>query len=54
MASYFHVSTDYLLKGKDHDKVDSRTKLLDVLTQLTESAKACKSVRDPIFQYHQL
>ena len=54
MASYFHVSTDYLLKGKDHDKVDSRTKLLDVVTQLTESAKACKSVRDPIFQYHQL
>ena len=44
MACYFHVSTDYLLMGmlmgKDHDKVDSRTKLLDVVTQLTEIAKS--------------
>lgn len=39
MACYFHVSTDYLLMGKDHDKVDSRTKLLDVVVQLTEIAK---------------
>ena len=40
MACYFHVSTDYLLMGKDHDKVDSRTKLLDVVTQLTEIARS--------------
>lgn len=40
MACYFHVSTDYLLMGKDHDMVDSRTKLLDVVTQLTEIAKS--------------
>lgn len=40
MACYFHVSTDYLLMGKDHDKVDSRTKLLDMVTQLTEIAKS--------------
>ena len=39
MACYFHVSTDYLLMGKNHDMVDSRTKLLDVVTQLTEIAK---------------
>ena len=35
-----HVSTDYLLMGKNHDMVDSRTKLLDVVTQLTEIAKS--------------
>lgn len=40
MACYFHVSTDYLLTGKNHDRVDSRTKLLDVITQLTEIAKS--------------
>lgn len=40
MACYFHVSTDYLLMGKDHDIVNSRTKLLDVVTQLTEIAKS--------------
>ena len=40
MAYYFHVSTDYLLMGKNHDMVDSRTKLLDVATQLTEIAKS--------------
>lgn len=40
MACYFHVNTDYLLMGKDHDMVDSRTKLLDVVTQLTEIAKS--------------
>ena len=40
MACYFHVSTDYLLMGKNHDRVDSRTKLLDVITQLTEIAKS--------------
>ena len=40
MACYFHVSTDYLLMGKDHDNVDSRTKLLDVVAQLTEIAKS--------------
>lgn len=40
MACYFHVSTDYLLMGKNHDMVDSRTKLLDVVTQLTEIAKS--------------
>ena len=40
MACYFHVSTDYLLMGKNHDMVDSRTKLLDVITQLTEIAKS--------------
>lgn len=39
MACYFHVSTDYLLMGKNHDMVDSRIKLLDVVTQLTEIAK---------------
>lgn len=54
MACYFHVSTDYLLMGKDHDKVDSRTKLLDVVTQLTEIAKACKSVQYDIFRFYQL
>lgn len=47
MACYFHVSTDYLLMGKDHDKVDSRTKLLDVVAQLAEICKnACKSNGD--------
>ena len=40
MACYFHVSTDYLLMEKDHDKVDSRTKLLDVVAQLAEIAKS--------------
>lgn len=40
MACYFHVSTDYLLMGKDHDKVDSRAKLLDVVAQLAEIAKS--------------
>ena len=40
MACYFHVSTDYLLMGKDPDMVDSRTKLLDVVIQLTEIAKS--------------
>ena len=40
MACYFHVSTDYLLMGKDHDKVDSRTKLLDVVAQLAKIAKS--------------
>lgn len=39
MACYFHVSTNYLLMGKDHDKVDNRTKLLDVVAQLAEIAK---------------
>lgn len=39
MACYFHVSTDYLLMGKDHEMVDSRAKLLDVITQLTEIAE---------------
>lgn len=39
MACYFHVSTDYLLMGKDHEMVDSRAKLLDVISQLTEIAK---------------
>lgn len=39
MACYFHVSTDYLLMGKDHEMVDSRVKLLDVITQLTEIAE---------------
>ena len=40
LSRIFEVSTDYLLMGKDHDKVDSRTKLLDVVTQLTEIAKS--------------
>lgn len=40
MACYFHVSTDYLLMGKNYDMVDSRTKLLNVITQLTEIAKS--------------
>ena len=40
MACYFHVSTDYLLMGKDYDKVDSRTKLLDVVAQLAKIAKS--------------
>jgi len=40
MACYFHASTDYLLMGKDHDMVDNRTKLLDVVTQLAEIAKS--------------
>lgn len=39
MACYFHVSTDDLLMGKNHDMVDSRTKLLNVITQLTEIVK---------------
>lgn len=39
MACYFHVSTDYLLIGKDHEMVDSRYKLLDVIAQLTEIAE---------------
>ena len=40
MACYFHVSTDYLLMGKDHDMEESRTKLLSVVMQLTEIAKS--------------
>ena len=40
IACYFHVSTDYLLTGKDHDMVENRTKLLDVVTQLTKIAKS--------------
>lgn len=40
IACYFHVSTDYLLTGKDHDMIENRTKLLDVVTQLTEIAKS--------------
>lgn len=40
MACYFHVSTDYLLTGKNHDVVDSRTKLLNVVSQLEEIAKS--------------
>ena len=40
MACYFHVSTDYLLMGKDHEMVDSRAKLLDMISQLTEIAKS--------------
>lgn len=40
MACYFHVSTDYLLMGKDHEMVDSRAKLLDVIAQLTGIAKS--------------
>lgn len=40
IACYFHVSTDYLLTGKNHDMVENRTKLLDVVTQLTEIAKS--------------
>lgn len=39
IAGYFHVSTDYLLTGKDHDMAENRTRLLDVVTQLTEIAK---------------
>lgn len=39
IACYLHVSTDYLLTGKDHEMVDSRAKLLDVITQLTEIAE---------------
>lgn len=39
IACYLHVSTDYLLMGKDHEMVDSRAKLLDVITQLTEISK---------------
>lgn len=39
IACYLHVSTDYLLMGKDHEMVDSRAKLLDVITQLTEIAE---------------
>lgn len=40
MACYFHVSTDYLLMGKDHEMVDSRAKLWDVIAQLTEIVKS--------------
>ena len=40
MAYYFHVSTDYLLMGKDHEMVGSRTKLIDVITQLSEILKS--------------
>lgn len=39
MACYFHVSTDYLLMGKNYDMVGCRAKILDVVTQLTEIAK---------------
>ena len=39
IACYLHVSTDYLLIGKDHEMVDSRAKLLDVIAQLTEIAE---------------
>lgn len=40
IACYLHVSTDYLLMGKDHEMVDSRTKLLDVITQLSKIVKS--------------
>lgn len=39
IACYLHASTDYLLMGKDHEMVDSRAKLLDVITQLTKIAE---------------
>lgn len=39
------ISTDYLLMGKNHDMVDRCNKLLDVITQLTEIEKICKSVQ---------
>lgn len=39
IACYFHVSTDYLLMGKEVDMMSSRTKLLDMAAQLTEIAK---------------
>ena len=39
MACYFHVSTDYLLMGKNYDMVDYRAKILDVVTQLAEIAE---------------
>ena len=40
MACYCRGSTDYVVMGKDHDKVDSRALLLDMLPQLTEIAKS--------------
>lgn len=40
IACYLHVSTDYLLMGKDHEMVDSRAKLWDVIAQLTEITKS--------------
>ncbi|MBS6396458.1 MAG: helix-turn-helix transcriptional regulator [Clostridiales bacterium] len=32
MTCYFHVSTDYLLMGKDCDMEDYRTRIMDVVT----------------------
>lgn len=32
MARYFHVSSDYLLMGKDYEMADNRDKLLDMIT----------------------
>ncbi len=40
MACYFHVSTDYLLMGKDCGMEDHRTRIMDVVAQLTEIAKS--------------
>lgn len=39
MVYYFHVSTDYLLVGKNYDMVGCKAKLLDAVTQLTETVK---------------
>lgn len=39
MSGYFHVSTDYLLMGTDCGMEDHRTRIMDVVTQLTEIAK---------------
>ena len=44
-------SSKFITQRKSDELI---AKLLDVVTQLTERQKACKSVRDPIFQYHQL
>lgn len=38
IALYFHVSTDYLLLGRELDKDSVRANLLEVAAQLTELA----------------
>ena len=39
IAGYFNVSTDYLLTGRDYERIETREKLLDIISQLSTLAK---------------
>lgn len=40
LACYFLVSTDCRLMRKNHDMIDCRTRILDVVTRLAETVKS--------------